>query len=66
VLLETLEPHCEPPVVTIPGAKRRDESDHAQHYAVFDRRNVPLPSYEVHDERLDGLDAAQVCQFEFI
>lgn len=66
MLLETVEPHCEPPEESIPGANRRDESLHAQHYAVFDRMNVPLPSYDLHDERLDGLAAAQVYQSAFM
>ena len=47
-LLATVEPHCVPPAVTIPGAKRREESLHAQHYAVLAKINVPVVSYDWH------------------
>jgi len=65
VLLATVPPHWVPPEVIIFGANRRDESVHAQHAAVLERINAPLTYCEVHDDREDGLEAAQVCQVGF-
>ncbi len=48
------------------GANRRDESVHAQHAAVLERMNDPFTYYELHDDREDGLEAAQVCQVGFM
>jgi len=63
-LLATVEPHCVPPAVTIPGAKRREESLHAQHSAVLAKINVPVVSY-LQLERFKVF-AAQLCQFGFM
>jgi hypothetical protein len=64
-LLAIVEPHCVPPAVTIPGAKRREESLHAQHSAVLAKINVPVVSYDWHAERFK-VSAAQLCQSGFM
>jgi hypothetical protein len=62
VLLATDTPHCDEFGWSIPGANRRELSDHAQQLAFLASKNHPWVENELQFERFDGFYDAQVYQ----